>query len=181
MHAQHLSVHFDRAIAYLSVNVTGHKEDYAFCIMIRHITDIAPVSFAVFLLQTYQRLASSLPQSACIALQFVRCLYPLTASCLLAQCIQWGTPAARADGASLPILQTLPLASATLMNHVMSTHVAMQEKKPAAAVPNGEASIGGEQAAASAAPAPVANGDSSAPEANPYAFLPDPQDNHKVC
>ncbi|CAK0743004.1 hypothetical protein CVIRNUC_001436 [Coccomyxa viridis] len=55
-----------------------------------------------------------------------------------------------------------------------------KEKKPIAVVSNGEASLGGDQPAASAAPAPVANGDSSAPEANPYAFLPDPQDNHKV-
>ena len=86
--------------------------------------------------------------------------------------------AARSDGKSWASIATSICSSGQDM---MSDHLCMQEKKPAAAVSNEESSVGGQQPAASAAPAPVANGNSSAPEANPYAFLPDPRDNHKVC
>lgn len=57
---------------------------------------------------------------------------------------------------------------------------ATQEKKPAAPAPNGAAPTDGAAAAGSSAAVPVANGDSHAPEANPYAFLPDPRENYRV-
>ena len=61
------------------------------------------------------------------------------------------------------------------------THVnAPQEKKPAAATANGAVGAEGAQPAGERLPASVANGDSHAAEANPYAFLPDPRENHRV-
>ena len=57
---------------------------------------------------------------------------------------------------------------------------ATQEKKPAAPASSGAAPADGAAAAGSSAAVPVANGDSHAPEANPYAFLPDPRENYRV-
>ena len=57
---------------------------------------------------------------------------------------------------------------------------ATQEKKPAALASNGTVPAEGGEPAGERLPASVANGDSHAAEANPYAFLPDPRENHRV-